>query len=263
MKTIYRKIALAVSIGVFYSMSAQSIDLSTDENSTDTPEATEQVKVGSEKRSAKMNVRNLIKEGNKLYHDKRYSEAEVCYNKALEIDPNSAAAQFNLASALMQNNGNSDPTAESSPINQAERILQSLIKTAGDEASIIEKSFYNLGNIAFNRQQYAESIEMYKNALRRNPDNDNARENLRLAQLKMQNQDQNQNQDQDQDKNQQDQQDQQQQQQNQDQQQDQNQQNQNQDQQQQQQNQQQQQQMSEAHAERNLKAMEHAEAATR
>lgn len=257
---IYRNIALALFIGAFYTISAQSLDLSTDEADTDATETTEQVKVGSEKRSAQMNVRNLIKEGNKLYHDKRYSEAEVCYNKALEINPNSAVAQFNLASTLMQNNGNSDPTAESSPINQAERILQSLVKTAGDEASIVEKSFYNLGNIAFNRQQYAESIEMYKNALRKNPDNDKARENLRLAQLKMQNQDQNQNQDQQQDQDQQEQQDQQQQQQNQDQQQDKNQQNQNKNQEQQQN---QQQQMSDANAERILKAMENAEAATR
>lgn len=257
---IYRNIALALFIGAFYTISAQSLDLSTDEADTDATETTEQVKVGSEKRSAQMNVRNLIKEGNKLYHDKRYSEAEVCYNKALEINPNSAVAQFNLASTLMQNNGNSDPTAESSPINQAERILQSLVKTAGDEASIVEKSFYNLGNIAFNRQQYAESIELYKNALRKNPDNDKARENLRLAQLKMQNQDQNQNQDQQQDQDQQEQQDQQQQQQNQDQQQDKNQQNQNKNQEQQQN---QQQQMSDANAERILKAMENAEAATR
>lgn len=257
---IYRNIALALFIGAFYTISAQSLDLSTDEADIDATETTEQVKVGSEKRSAQMNVRNLIKEGNKLYHDKRYSEAEVCYNKALEINPNSAVAQFNLASTLMQNNGNSDPTAESSPINQAERILQSLVKTAGDEASIVEKSFYNLGNIAFNRQQYAESIEMYKNALRKNPDNDKARENLRLAQLKMQNQDQNQNQDQQQDQDQQEQQDQQQQQQNQDQQQDKNQQNQNKNQEQQQN---QQQQMSDANAERILKAMENAEAATR
>ncbi|MBD5379617.1 MAG: tetratricopeptide repeat protein [Bacteroides sp.] len=257
---IYRNIALALFIGAFYTISAQSLDLSTDEADTDATETTEQVKVGSEKRSAQMNVRNLIKEGNKLYHDKRYSEAEVCYNKALEINPNSAVAQFNLASTLMQNNGNSDPTAESSPINQAERILQSLVKTAGDEASIVEKSFYNIGNIAFNRQQYAESIELYKNALRKNPDNDKARENLRLAQLKMQNQDQNQNQDQQQDQDQQEQQDQQQQQQNQDQQQDKNQQNQNKNQEQQQN---QQQQMSDANAERILKAMENAEAATR
>ncbi|MDE5809766.1 MAG: tetratricopeptide repeat protein [Muribaculaceae bacterium] len=257
---IYRNIALALFIGAFYTISAQSLDLSTDEADTDATETTEQVKVGSEKRSAQMNVRNLIKEGNKLYHDKRYSEAEVCYNKALEINPNSAVAQFNLASTLMLNNGNSDPTAESSPINQAERILQSLVKTAGDETSIVEKSFYNLGNIAFNRQQYAESIELYKNALRKNPDNDKARENLRLAQLKMQNQDQNQNQDQQQDQDQQEQQDQQQQQQNQDQQQDKNQQNQNKNQEQQQN---QQQQMSDANAERILKAMENAEAATR
>ena len=204
-----------------------------------------------------MRVRNLIKEGNKLYNDKRYSEAEVCYNKALEINPNSAVAQFNLASALLQNNGNSDTTAESSPVNQAERILQSLVRTAGDEAAIVEKSFYNLGNIAFNRQQYPQSIEMYKNALRKNPDNDKARQNLRLAQLKMQNQDQNQNQNQDQNQDQEQQQDQQQQQ--------------PQDQQQQQQDKdkdkkqdrQQQQSISQSNADKILKAMENEEAATR
>ena len=263
MKTAYRNLAAAIALCLATGLSAQSLDLSAVDGNQQaaTDSVAAQVKVGSKKRSAAMRVRNLIKEGNKLYHDKRYSEAEVCYNKALEINPNSAVAQFNLASALLQNNGNSDPNAESSPINQAERILQNLVKTAGDEASIVEKSFYNLGNIAFNREQYQQSIEMYKNALRRNPDNDKARQNLRLAQLKMQNQDQNQNQNQDQQQDQEEQQDQQQQQ-NQDQQQQQ----QNQDQQQQQQQnqqQQQQQQMSDANAEKILKAMENAEAATR
>ena len=53
------------------------------------------------------------------------------------------------------------------------------------------KAFYNLGNLAYNQQQYDQSIEMYKNALRQNPDDNQARENLRLAQLKKQDQEQN------------------------------------------------------------------------
>ena len=53
------------------------------------------------------------------------------------------------------------------------------------------KAFYNLGNLAYNQQQYAQSIEMYKNALRENPEDNQARENLRLAQLKKQEQEQN------------------------------------------------------------------------
>ena len=52
------------------------------------------------------------------------------------------------------------------------------------------KAFYNLGNLAYNQQQYAQSIEMYKNALRENPEDNQARENLRLAQLKKQEQEQ-------------------------------------------------------------------------
>lgn len=64
---------------------------------------------------------------------------------------------------------------------RASAILQNLTRDA-ENISIAEKAFYNLGNIAFNSQDYAKSIELYKNALRKNPDNDKARENLRLAQ---------------------------------------------------------------------------------
>ncbi len=236
-------------------VSAQSLDITNGDNQQS--EATQQqVSVGSQKRSDATKVRNLIKEGNRLYNDQRYAEAEVCYGKALELDPNSSVAQFNLAASLLKNSGNSDPSDSEGPLMKAAQMLQNLTRTS-DNASVVEKSFYNLGNMAFNQQQYGQSIEMYQNVLRRNPDNDKARQNLRLAQLKQQEQQQNQDQNQDQ---QQDQQDQQQDQQQQDQQ------NQNQDQQQQQQNQQQnqqQQQMSDANAEKILKAMENEEAATR
>ncbi len=144
--------------------------------------------------------RNAIKEGNKLYVDKRYAEAEVAYKKALEENPDNATAQFNLASSYLKQRGEDLTNKEDSLIRTADAMLA---KVAQNE-KLAEPSFYDRGNIAYKAEDYASAIEMYKNALRRNPENNQARENLRLAQLKKQEQDQNQDQNQ-QDQNQQDQ----------------------------------------------------------
>lgn len=221
------------------------------------------------KQSSTRHERNYIVEGNKLYHEERYSEAEVAYRKALEENAMNEIAQFNLAASLLRQGSASGETQK-----EASTILQNLTRDA-ENIAIAEKAFYNLGNIAFNSQDYAKSIELYKNALRRNPDNDDARENLRLAQKRLQEQ-QNQNQDQNQDQQNQDQDKKDQDKQNQDQNQDQNkdqdkkddqkdqqqQQPQNQDQKQQPQNQQQGG-ISKQNAEKILKAMENEENATR
>lgn len=210
--------------------------------------------------------RNYIVEGNKLYNEERYADAEVAYRKALQENAMNEIAQFNLAASLLRQGSASGETQQ-----EAMRILQNLTRDA-ENISISEKAFYNLGNIAFNGQDYAKSIELYKNALRRNPDNDKARDNLRLAQKRLEEQ-QNQNQDQNKDNNQnedkKDENKDQNQNQNQDQNKDQNkdkdkqqQQQQNQDKQQQQQ-QQQQGGISQQNAEKILKAMENEENATR
>ncbi|MBD5256870.1 MAG: tetratricopeptide repeat protein [Bacteroides sp.] len=215
--------------------------------------------------------RNLIREGNKLYNAKRFAEAEVAYRKALEALPSSEIAQFNLAASLLRQSGSSDPNNGNSPVATATQILQNLASN-GNDRMLSSKSFYNLGNLAFNSQDYGKSIEMYKNALRKNPDDDKARENLRLAQLKQkeqQNQEQNQNQnnqDQNKEQNQDQNQDQ-----NKDQNQDKNNQDQNQDQNQEQNKEQNKDQnkdkqqggISDSNAEKILKAMENEEAATR
>ncbi len=146
--------------------------------------------------------RNFIKDGNKLYRNERYAEAEVAYRKALEQNPSSEIASYNLASSLIKQSGNADPNNGKNPMNEASNLLKGL--TTSNNVNIAENAYYDLGNMAFNNQQYQESIEMYKNALRRNPDNDKTRQNLRLAQLKLQ--EQQQNQDKNQDKNNQDQQ---------------------------------------------------------
>lgn len=217
--------------------------------------------------------RNAIKEGNSLYGKQRYAEAEISYKKALEENPENTTAQFNLASSYLKQRGEDLANKGDSLVRTADAMLAKLGQAPRPE--IQQGAFYDRGNIAYKAEDYAAAIEHYKNALRRNPADDNARENLRLAQLKKQEQDQNQDQDKDKDQNQdqnQDQDKQDQQQQQQDQQQDQDkqdqkdqQQQQNQQQQQQDQQKQQQQQggLSDANANQILKAMEDKENGTR
>lgn len=218
--------------------------------------------------------RNYMKDGKDLYAKQRYAEAEVNFKKALGENPDNGRAQFNLASSYLKQRGEDLANKGDSLIQQADRILAG---TAGNtlDVQLAENSFYDRGNIAYKAEDYAAAIEMYKNALRRNPENNQARQNLRLAQLKKQEQDQNQdknqdkNQDQNQDQNK-DKQDQQNQDQNQNQDKNKDQDKQNQDQQQQQQNQdkqqqqqQQQQGLSQQSADQILKAMDDKESATR
>lgn len=214
--------------------------------------------------------RNHIREGNKYYEEKRFADAEVAYRKALEENAASEIAMYNLATSLIRQSGSANPNEGNNPMAEAQSLLQNVAQSAQD-ISVAENAFYNLGNMAFNQQQYDQAINMYKGALRKNPDNDKARENLRLAQLKrrqQQNQDQNKDQNKDQDKQDQNK-DQQQQQQNQDQNKDQDKQNQDQNQNQQKQDQkqqppqQQQGGISDANANKILKAMENEENATR
>lgn len=220
--------------------------------------------------------RNLVKEGNRQYTEKEFQKSEISYRKALAENASSDVARYNLASALSHIEGEQSHA-------ESDSLFTDLAKTASNiDAS--QRSFYNLGNNSYRTEQYQQSIEMYKEALRRNPSDDNARENLRLAQLNLQeqqNQDQNQDQqdqEQEQDQEQNQNQQQEQNQQNQDQQNQDNQQDQNQDQQDQNQDQQGNKRpdekendkqddkksgMSQANAEQILKAMENEENATR
>ena len=134
--------------------------------------------------------RKSVRSGNSLYEQKRYSEAEVEYKKALEANPSSEIATYNLALSLLNQADKSDNDKDkNSPVNQASQMLSNLAATTSDQ-DLASRAYYNLGNIAFEKEQYDQSIEMYKNCLRRNPNDDDARENLRLAQKKKQQQEQ-------------------------------------------------------------------------
>ncbi len=59
--------------------------------------------------------RNFIVDGNKLYRQGRFAEAETMYKKALEQNPLSPQARFNLAAAYIRQSGSADPNADRNP----------------------------------------------------------------------------------------------------------------------------------------------------
>ncbi|MDE6611645.1 MAG: tetratricopeptide repeat protein, partial [Muribaculaceae bacterium] len=133
--------------------------------------------------------RNAIRSGNSLFNSDKYHEALQAYEKALQVNSGSIRARYNKAVTLLQLQSDDNKGTANDPRMLAGQLLESLIDDARSyDPEIAEKSYYNLGNMAFNDQQYDRSIELYKSALRINPDNLATRENLRLAQLKKQEQ---------------------------------------------------------------------------
>lgn len=84
-----------------------------------------------------------------------------------------------------------------------------------DDVKTKSSALYNLGNTLYDGQKYAEAAEAYKQTLRLDPNNENARYNLAMAQQKLQESEQQEQQNQDGENQNSDNQDQQQQQQNQ------------------------------------------------
>lgn len=164
--------------------------------------------------------RNALRRGNALFKDDKFHEALEQYQKAIDINGSSIRGRYNKAVALLQLQSDDNKGTENDPRVEAAKIFAELVDDAKKfDSEIAQHAYYNLGNIAFNDEKYDQSIAFYKDALRIKPEDMDARENLRLAQLKKQEQEQ--NQDQNQDQNEQDKKDQKQQQQQQQQQQDQ------------------------------------------
>lgn len=129
--------------------------------------------------------RNFIREGNKMYSEKRYADAEKAYQKALQENESSLIAKFNLATTYLRQ-ANVNDTTKNGLLEQSMNMLNDVAATADN--ALASKAYYDLGNIYYNQKNYAASVEYYKNALRKNPDDDKARENLRLAQKQLKDQ---------------------------------------------------------------------------
>ena len=55
--------------------------------------------------------RKLIRQGNKLYDEGNFTEAEVSFRKAIDVNPTSDKANYNLGNARYQQQNFEDATA--------------------------------------------------------------------------------------------------------------------------------------------------------
>ena len=138
-------------------------------------------------------IKSYIRRANKLYHAKDYAGAIQSYRRALLRDSLSGKANFGLgASAYAQ--GRYDEAKS-----YLERAVQDQQLTPQQQAGVL----HNLGNVAMKKKDYQSAVQSYEEALLRNPEDENTRYNLALAQklLQQQNKNNNNNQQQKQDPN--------------------------------------------------------------
>ena len=150
--------------------------------------------------SAQKAERDYIRRGNRSFRDSLFVDADVNYRKALDVNPKSAIAMFNLGNALL---GQNKPQEALEQYANAANLEQ--------DKEALAQIYHNIGVIFHEQKEYAKAIEAYKQSLRNNPNVDETRYNLALAQKQLNDQQQNQQnqdqQDQNQDQQQQQQQD--------------------------------------------------------
>lgn len=114
-------------------------------------------------------IRSLMNEGNNAYKAQNFAEAQSEYNKANALKP-SFNGQFNEANALFQQN----KYKEAAELNMA---------ALGQAKNNKEKAMasYNLGNSFYKSQDFNKAIDAYKQSLRLDPSDIDAKKNLTKA----------------------------------------------------------------------------------
>ena len=116
----------------------------------------------------------IIQKGNESYKRKEYPMAEAAYDEVLSQDPNNNTAKYNKAAALYRQTKSDESL----------KVLEDLaFKT--EQTDLKAKAYYNKGAILSAQKKLEESIEAYKNALRQNSADKEARENLQKALLEL------------------------------------------------------------------------------
>jgi Ca-activated chloride channel homolog len=121
--------------------------------------------------------------GNELFRNGQFELAEKHYRAVKPGHADYSKAQFNLATALYNQNKYRD----------AVTIFQQL-ENSGADPSIRSAASYDKGVVFTKQKDLEQAIEAYKSALRLVPDDQQARENLQKALMELKKQQQEQNQ---------------------------------------------------------------------
>lgn len=116
----------------------------------------------------------FVREGNKLYREKKFDKAIPAYIKAVEVNASDPVVNYNLGNAYFKNSRYED----------AAKAFDNTASVAND-SSMKQKTFYNKGVSLSKQKKLEESIDAYKNAVKLDPADQDARINLQKALLEL------------------------------------------------------------------------------
>jgi tetratricopeptide (TPR) repeat protein len=125
----------------------------------------------------------LIRQGNRFYNKQDYDQSLTRYEKALKKSPGNPDAHFNQGDAFYRKND----------YEKAASSYDDVLQSKADE-KIRQSAYYNRGVATVRQKKLEESIDAWKNALRLDPADSEARENLVKALMEKKKQDQQQQQ---------------------------------------------------------------------
>ena len=148
--------------------------------------------------SQRVPERSDVRKGNSLFKKGNFSDAETEYRRALQKNPQSANAKYNLANSIYrQANNETNALYRQARYEAADSLYKSLIKSSIDSTRP-PQTYHNLGNstlkqaikdkekigqhVQANQEKLKESIEAYKKALKLNPSDMETKSNLAYAQ---------------------------------------------------------------------------------
>jgi Ca-activated chloride channel homolog len=124
-------------------------------------------------------VRSLVNDGNNLYKEQKFNDAEVNYRKALEKEPELVQGHFNLGNVLYKQN---------KPDESIREYENALLKAEAPETKAY--AYYNIGNAHMKAQNYQEAVQSYIESLKLNPTDQETKYNLSYALEKLKEQQQ-------------------------------------------------------------------------
>ena len=110
-----------------------------------------------------------IREGNEAFEAEQYEQAQEAYDRALEAMPESPEVTYNSANTLYKQD----------QFGEARYKLDVSAETA--EPSLSQYAAFNAGNSLYMSENYEAAVEAYKQALRLDPTDQEAKHNLELA----------------------------------------------------------------------------------
>ena len=111
--------------------------------------------------------RSLVRKGNRQYNKGNYEQSIGRYEQALQAAPGQFEAIYNLGNALYK----------AERFDRAEQTMQQAAADSLRADTERAEALYNLGNAQFKQQKYQEALESYKQSLRLNPSDMEAKYN--------------------------------------------------------------------------------------